>query len=112
MTISLNLQAQTQNQDPILKKGQASPYDGILLKKERYSFLRARDEIASHLETENIELAISDGQKKSLISPTSACVIGVIVGAAIVYVTNPQGNSLTSFAAGAVGGGLLVLTFE
>jgi len=99
------------NQDPVLRKGAVSPYDGILLRKERYGFLRARDEIASRLETENIELS-AQGEKKPFFNPLSACLIGVVVGAGIVYLTSPQGNSFTSFVAGAVGGGLLVLTFE
>ena len=107
----LSLQVMAQNQDPVLRKGQPSPYDGIILKKERYGFLRARDDIASRLETENIELSVQE-QKKPFISPVSACLIGVVVGAGVIYLTSPQGNSFTSFAAGAIGGGLLVLTFE
>lgn len=109
----LNLQVATAqtNLDPVLKKGAVSPYDGILLKKERYGFLRARDEIASRLETENIELAVM-GEKKPFMSPVTACLIGVLVGGALIYVVSPKTDSLGAFVGGAIGGGLLVLTFE
>lgn len=99
------------NLDPVLKKGAVSPYDGILLRKERYGFFRSRDEIASRLETENIELSVLEGKKQG-IGPVTACLVGILVGGALVYVVSPKLDSLGSFIGGAIGGGLLVLTFE
>lgn len=108
--LSLPATSQTLPADIKLQKGAPAPFEGALLTRERYSYLRARDDIAERLETQAIETTVN-AEKKPFFTPLVGALLGFVAGGIVIYATNPNSSNLVAFVGGAAAGGLCVLAF-